>query len=235
MRLLAVDTATEICGVALMTQGRTDAQVVYDHGETHTRHVMRAIDSVLESARAPLSSVDAFVVTRGPGSFTGLRIGISTVKGLAMAMDKPLVGVSSLAVLANQADAQFQRICPMIDARRNELYWGLYQRSHEGVMALSPETVGPADQIAAHLDAPCLFIGNGVPLYRDIIEDKLDVTAHWALPEQGRLQPAVLARLGWQKLQQGPPDDVLTFGPVYLRASDAEKNRAKVSRDPKHR
>jgi tRNA threonylcarbamoyladenosine biosynthesis protein TsaB len=225
MRLLAVDTATEICGVALATDGDLEAEVVLHHGQTHTRHIIPAIEAVLDQARVSLSAVDAFVVTRGPGSFTGLRIGISTVKGLAMATGKPMVGISTLAVLAHQAQGRSELVCPIIDARRNELYWALYERRKTGLQARMPETVGPAGLIPGHIDAPCFFIGNGVLSYQSHIQEKIDGPSLWASPEQGHIQPAVLARLGLEKLRAGRTDDLLTFGPVYLRKSDAEISR----------
>lgn len=222
MRLLAVDTATEICGMALTNDGKLEAELILDHGETHTRHIMAAIESVLDQADLTLAAIDAFVVTRGPGSFTGLRIGISTVKGLAMATGKPMVGISTLSVLAHQAEGNSTLICPVIDARRNELYWSLFQRSETDLQIRMPETVGPADQISAQIDAPCMFIGNGVPLYQELLQEKINQPVHWASPEKGRIQPAVVARLGLKKIEAGQTDDIMTFGPVYLRKSDAE-------------
>ncbi len=229
MQLLAVDTATERCGVALAADGHTQAEVVLDHGGTHTRHIMTAIASVLDRAHVELAAIDAFVVTRGPGSFTGLRIGISTVKGLAVATGKPMVGISTLDVLAHQAHTESQLICPVIDARRQELYWSLYANGPKGVQPRTPETVGPADQIPAVIDTSCFFIGNGVPLYQKQLQAQIHSPIQWASPEQGRLQPAVVAHLGWQKFKTGRTDDAATFGPVYLRKSDAEINLEKAS------
>lgn len=230
MRILAVDTATEVCSVAIGADDHLVAQVVMDHGETHTRHVMAAIASVLDRAGLALSAIDAFAVTQGPGSFTGLRIGISTVKGLAVATGKPMVGVSTLAALAHQAEGDERLICPLIDARRNELYWALYQRSNTGLKRCWPETVGPADQIPAQIKAPCRFIGNGVPLYQGQLQDQISAPVQWASPQQGRIQPAVVARMGWEKLSAGSVEDVIAFGPVYLRKSDAEISRNKAQK-----
>lgn len=227
MRLLAVDTATEICGVALSVDDRIRAQVVLGHGETHTRHIMAAIESVLVQAGVALSGVDAFAVTQGPGSFTGLRIGISTVKGLAVATGKPIVGVSTLAALARQAEGQSELVCPLIDARRSEVYWSLYKRGKSGLQVCLPESVGPADQIPLTINASCLFIGNGVPLYQHQLQKGIDHPVQWAQPNQNVLQPSVVAHLGFRKLADGGGDDVMTFGPVYLRKSDAEINRQK--------
>lgn len=227
MILLAVDTATEICGVALSRNGDVEAHVVLNHGETHTRHVMAAISSVLDRAGVALSAIDAYAVTQGPGSFTGLRIGISTVKGLAVATGKPLVGISTLEILAHQAAGEEKIICPVIDARRNELYWAIYLRSDGEIQNQAPESVGAADQIIQQIDAPCLFIGNGVMHYRQQLEAAIPFKTSWSSQEEGYLQPAVLARLAHNKIVAGIHDDVMAFGPVYLRKSDAEISREK--------
>lgn len=222
MRLLAVDTATDICGVAIYREGNVEAQEVLNHGETHTRHVMAAISTVLDRAGVALAAIDAFAVTRGPGSFTGLRIGISTVKGMALATGKPMVGISTLEILAHQAQGQAKLVCPIIDARRSELYWSIYRQGRQGIQPHTRECVGPADDIPRQVDAPCLFIGNGVMLYRQQLEAAIPFQTSWTSQEQGCLQPSVLARLAHQKIDAGMHDDVMTFGPVYLRKSDAE-------------
>jgi tRNA threonylcarbamoyladenosine biosynthesis protein TsaB len=220
--LLAVDTATEICGIALVVDGRIHAELMLSRGITHTQSVLSAIDAVLAISGLTAGDVDAYAVTRGPGSFTGLRIGISTVKGLAFATAKPMVGISSLEVLAHQAPDSADLICPLMDARRNEVYWALYRREKDGIKAIMAERVGPATEVADAIQAPCQFIGNGVPTYRSVLRKKLTYPAQWAGSALNNLRPAVLARKAWQRLQEGKTDDPRTFEPVYLRKSDAE-------------
>lgn len=224
-RLLAVDTATEICGVALAVDGQVEAELVLSRGITHTRSVLSAVDAVLEISGLEAGDLDAYAVTRGPGSFTGLRIGISTIKGMALATGKPMVGISSLEVLAHQATGGTDLICPMMDARRKEVYWALYRREGDRLTAVTAEQVGPAEEIAEAVKETCQFIGNGVPPYRAILQKKLTCPGRWAANELNHLRPAVLARLALQRLQEGKTDDVGTFEPVYLRKSDAELQR----------
>ncbi len=223
--LLAVDTATEICGVALAVDGRVRTELILNNRITHTQSVMSAIDAVLGMAGLCAEDVDAYAVTRGPGSFTGLRIGISTVKGLALATAKPLVGISSLEVLAHQAADRSDLICPVMDARRREVYWTLYQREADRLAAIMTERVGPVADIAPHIGQPCLFIGNGVPPYRSELKNALMYPAVWTENEANDLRPGVLARMAWQRLQDGEISDTRTFAPVYLRKSDAELHR----------
>jgi tRNA threonylcarbamoyladenosine biosynthesis protein TsaB len=223
--LLAVDTATEICGIALVVDGRVHAELILSRGITHTQSVLSATDAVLAITGLKTGDLDAYAVTRGPGSFTGLRIGISTVKGLAFATAKPMVGISSLAVLAHQAPGSADLVCPMMDARRNEVYWTLYRRGNDGMKAIMAERVGPATGIVGAVQEACQFIGNGVPSYRSVIQSALNYPAQWAGSELNSLRPAVLARLAWQRFEAGDTDDPRTFEPVYLRKSDAELHR----------
>ncbi len=221
--LLAVDTATESCGVAVITDGRIQAELSLDHGETHTKHILTAIDEALNLAGVALKEIDAFAVTRGPGSFTGLRIGISTMKGMAFATGKPIIGVSSLEVLANQAEGDLRLVCPVIDARRNEIYWSVYRRKVGTLSPLTSEQVGSVDQMAGQIDDACMFIGNIAPRYSAQLLQLVKQTSQWAPACDNAIRPAVLAQLAWQRFHLGRVDDVKTFVPVYIRKSDAEK------------
>ncbi len=227
MRLLAVDTATSICGVALIHHNTVEAALALDTGQTHTRTIMDAIQSILRFCDIALQDIDGFVATQGPGSFTGLRIGISTVKGLATATEKPMTGVSTLAVLAHQAVTTCDLICPMIDARRGEVYWTLLRRNGSRWVSVVPERVGPAIEALERIDTSCCFIGNGAVAYRESLESELHLTRQWATEDRNSLQPATVAQLGALKFQAGDTLDPATFAPVYLRKSDAEINLRK--------
>ena len=127
MRILAVDTSTRSCSVAVVDGNDLLAEVTSGNGQTHSRHLMAMIDSVLGLAGLDLSMTDGLAFTCGPGSFTGLRIGISTILGLAAATRKPIVGISGLDALAMQAATPDMTICPLIDGRRNEVYCARYR------------------------------------------------------------------------------------------------------------
>ncbi len=224
-KLLAVDTATESCGAAVLADGRIQAELSLNHGETHTKHILPAIDEVLCLAGVSLTEIDAFAVTRGPGSFTGLRIGISTMKGMAFATGKPIIGVSSLEVLAYQAEGDSRLVCPVIDARRHEIYWRVYRRSVDTLTPLTSERVGSVEQLAGRIDDTCMFIGHVVPGYTTQLLQLVKQTCQWAPAGNNAIRPAVLAQLAWQRFHSGRVDDVKTFVPVYIRKSDAEKMR----------
>lgn len=227
MNILAVDTATEVCGVALARDGGdVVAELCLNQGRTHTDTLMAAIDAVLRLADFSLKQVDAFAVTRGPGSFTGLRIGISTVKGLALATGKPMVGVSTLTALACRAPEGIARICPMIDARRRQVYWSLYERRKEGLVQVHPETVGPPREAADQVSGPCLFVGNGARLYSEQLRTDLSQPQWFLAAGAGldTLSAAAVARLAGEQLARGERADVHRFAPVYIRPSDAHVN-----------
>jgi tRNA threonylcarbamoyladenosine biosynthesis protein TsaB len=225
MRVLAVDTATEICAVALWEDGRIAVQICLGRGANHARVLMQAIHEVFERSGASPGDLDAFVVSRGPGSFTGLRIGVATAKGLATAAGKPIVGVSTLDVLAHQAPDVTPLICPMIDARRGEVYWSVYRRTNTGLVMLSPEAVGAPEQVRIEGRQPCLFIGSGARQYASVLQQR-STGIVLAEAAQHDPDPGTLARLGGMLLMQGHTEDVHRFTPVYLRKSDAESGQS---------
>ena len=224
MRILAVDTSTEICGVAIAEGSTLLAEITLAHGQTHAKFLMEAIQNALALTRTHAKDVQGLVVSRGPGSFTGLRIGISTVKGLAVAWQKPAVGISSLAVLAHQADGIHPLICPMIDARRKEIYWSLYRRQDDKLVQQIPDQVGDVRNVLDCLQEPCLFVGSGALFCKKQIDQTLSASALWPSPIQHAVRAGVLAKLGWQHLQKALPNDIQDLAPVYLRRSDAEIN-----------
>jgi tRNA threonylcarbamoyladenosine biosynthesis protein TsaB len=229
--LLAVDTATESCGVAIMVDGRVRAALRLSHGQTHARFLMQAVDSALMLSRMTLSDIDVFAATRGPGSFTGLRIGISTVKGLAFGMGKPIVGVSSLEVLAHQAIGCAPLVCVMLDARRSEVYWCFYKQRHDFLSPITDEQVGPVKELLDRLDGPCVAIGNAALLYADQLHAKAGQAIQLAPAVCHEIQPDTVAQLAWHRFQQGSMEDPDGFVPVYLRKSDAQINRDKKTID----
>lgn len=224
MRILAVDTATEVCGVAIMVDGSLVTESTASQGKTHAQGLVDNIRAALVTAGMTMGDLTGLVVTRGPGSFTGLRIGISTVKGLAAATGKPLVGISTLSVLAHQSPDNARWVCPMIDARRSEVYWSLYERRAGCMVRVHAEQAGRPEQIKVAPDGPCLFIGNGAQRYAATIEQCAPYPVMFADQHCHAPQPGTLARLGMQRLQQGHCDDPRFFTPVYLRKSDARKS-----------
>ncbi|MBI5896745.1 MAG: tRNA (adenosine(37)-N6)-threonylcarbamoyltransferase complex dimerization subunit type 1 TsaB [Desulfobacterales bacterium] len=232
MRILALDTATEVCGLALWVDGQVQAERRIKQGLTHTKVLMPALRTLLQEAGMQATALDGWAVTQGPGSFTGLRIGISAVKGLALATGQPFAGVSTLAVLAHQAPAPALWVCPMIDARRQQVYWSLYRRQGDDLVPVLPERAGSVEEAMTLIGdrGPCLFIGNGARLYSEMIQVHMGVKAQLADDALHDLQPGMVARLGSRRLAQGTAENLHHFTPVYLRSADAQMPSAGVKR-----
>jgi tRNA threonylcarbamoyladenosine biosynthesis protein TsaB len=225
MNLLAVDTSTPTGGVAVVQNDRVVAAIQVTSKKTHARRVMSAIDTALHMALMDVGQLDGYVVTVGPGSFTGLRIGISAVKGLGFATNKPAAGVSTLEVLAYPFAWFPHLVCPMLDARKEQVYSALYQWGGNGPSEkIAPEcVVDPAGWLDT-IDGQCLFVGDGAMLYRRLIEDKLGGRAMFAPPCLNTLQVAVVAEIGLKEFEKGNGVDVAHLAPRYIRSSDAEIN-----------
>ena len=229
MKILAVDTATKSCSVAIVQKETILAEITLVREQTHSKHLMEVIKSVSLLSGIAISDLDGFAVTRGPGSFTGLRIGLSTVKGLAAASGKPIVGISSLKCLAIQSYVPSFSICPIIDARKGEVYWAFYRYQDSQLQQLYPEQVTPPGNILSDIHEPCVFVGNGAHLYQEVIGLELGNLAHFAPDSQSIIRGATVAFLSQNRFVKGNIDDSSSLAPCYIRRSDAEINLAKKS------
>lgn len=222
MKILALDTATPSLSVAVTDGQAVLAEITLSSGETHSKHLMPVIEQMLGLSGLAVADLDGFAVTKGPGSFTGLRIGISTIKGLATATAKPLAGVSSLNVLAVQAGESSFLICPLLDARRKEVYFARYRTEGGVLKRLSVDQVGSVEAVVPEAGKDCLFIGNGVGLYQTVLKKIMGSRAHFEPGFQNIIRAAVVAHLGREKIERNQTDPVDTFEPIYLRKSDAK-------------
>jgi tRNA threonylcarbamoyladenosine biosynthesis protein TsaB len=230
MNFLAVDTASRSCSVAVGGGRQPAVELTAAAGRTHATHLMNMICAVLNLAELDWLQLDGFGVTIGPGSFTGLRIGVSTIKGLVFATGKPVCGISSLDILAHQALPWPFDICPMLDARKGEVYAGLYRWRDGRLQHVAAERVLPPEEALRDIHDPCLFIGDGAQLYRDRITEHMGGKAHIAPPERNFIHAASLARLAVVRYENHGGDDLDSLAPRYVRQSDAkEPLPAKVS------
>lgn len=220
MYVLGIDTSTMTGGAALVEDGNLLGEYVLSIRTTHSERLLPAVERLLEDAGVAVKDLEAVAVTVGPGSFTGIRIGVATAKGFAYALQKKLIGVSTLEAFACQFQAFPGIVVPMIDSRRSEVY---AQAFHGGASLAGPW----AEPLQNVLDwcrsqaQPCLIVGDGSLTYRDQIKQGLP-KAVFPPPEFALLRPAAVAGLGWEKLQAGEWADPFTVNPVYLRKTEAE-------------
>lgn len=222
MKILAVDTATKSCSVAIVDKESLLAEMTVVNEQTHSKHLLEMIRLVVKHSGLNLSDLNGFAVTRGPGSFTGLRIGISSIKGLAAAQGKPIAGISSLDALARQVSFSPYLICSLIDARRDEVYSSRY-RYKDGQLKKEGEEqdVSPEDALD-EINEPCIFVGSGAVLYRKAIKDKLGEYAYFAQAYENTIRASTVARLSMDRFENDDTDDAETFVPNYIRKSDAQ-------------
>lgn len=224
MKILAVDTATKSCSVAVVQEKSLLAEITTVRKQSHSKQLMEMINRVIGLSGLALSELDGFAVTRGPGTFTGLRIGISAVKGLSVAYGKPIVGVSSLGALAMQASYFPYLICPLIDARKGEVYFSRYRLRNGQLKKEADENVFTPEKALVDLNEPCLFIGDGALNYQQMILNKMGTSAFFASSFQNTIRASTVAYLSMKKFKNNDTDDVVRFVPHYIRRSDAELN-----------
>ena len=222
MKILAVDTATKSCSVAIVDKESLLAEMTVVTEQTHSKHLLEMISIVIKHSGLNLSDLNGFAVTRGPGSFTGLRIGISSVKGLAAAQGKPIVGVSSLDALARQVSFSPYLINSLIDARRDEVYSSRYRYKDGNLIKEGKEqAVSPGDALD-EINEPCIFVGSGAVLYQKAIKDKLGEYAYFAQAYENTIRASTVASLSMDRFEKGDTEDAETFVPNYIRKSDAQ-------------
>ncbi|WP_304511702.1 tRNA (adenosine(37)-N6)-threonylcarbamoyltransferase complex dimerization subunit type 1 TsaB [Desulfobacula sp.] len=221
MKLLCLSTAEPGCSLAIIDGTSIVCEEFWTARLTHSRRLVKMIEHMLaDRACMELSDIDAFVAARGPGSFTGLRIGISVVKGMAYAMGKPGVGVSSLDGIAFRFVHSSIPVCVMMDARRNEVYCAVYHFDHGRLVSKSQERVVCPEDAIEMADGAALFAGSGSKAYRDIIEQTADhpVIAHDFLDSVNAAALALSLSLKDNFLDN--PENILV--PSYIRKSDAQ-------------
>lgn len=226
MKVLAVESTSMAAGAALIQEDRLIGEIRTNHRKTHSEQLLPMIDQLLALCECPLSQVDILAVSVGPGSFTGIRIGVATVKGLAQALGKPVVGVNSLEALAWQANAFQGLVVPLVDAQRNLVYTGMYRfKDSRMETLLQPDVLHIQELLEAVKDwkEDLFFLGDAMVLHRETLEKTLGERARCALPFQAMPSAASLAQCALEKALAGEGVPAAAIQPVYLRTSQAEK------------
>ena len=226
MKLLCLSTAESGCSLAILDGTILKCEEFWEARLTHSKRLIQMIDHMLENrAEMELSDMDAFVAANGPGSFTGLRIGISVVKGLAYAMGKPAAGVSSLDGVAFRFVHSSLPVCVMMDARRGEVYCAVYQFDHGRLVWKSQEKVLSPVEAVAMTDGVTLFAGSGSKVYKEIIEQTAENPTFTPVFSDTVSATALAGSLYANETFMAAPEKFLTendIQPNYIRKSDAQ-------------
>lgn len=246
MRVLAIDSSGLTATVAVVEDTQTVAEYTINYKKTHSQTLLPMIDEVVKMTELDLNTIDAIAVAGGPGSFTGLRIGSATAKGLGFALNKPLIHVPTVDGLAYNVYGCEDIICPIMDARRNQVYTGIYTFSRKAGTKEGSNLVEPVfqvikmqmavsiEELAERLNRyrrPVVFLGDGVPVYENILAEKLTVPYSFAPAYMNRQRAAVVGTLGIQYYKAGKFETAEEHRPDYLRVSQAERERAQREKE----
>jgi tRNA threonylcarbamoyladenosine biosynthesis protein TsaB len=219
--LLTLDTTTRSGGIALSRGSELLAEYSCQVPGHHTDWLLQAIKHTLADTGLTLQQLDGIGVMRGPGAFTGLRVGMATAKGLAIGLGLPMVGISSLQTLAVGLCTQLP-VCALFDARKQEVYAGVYRADEFPPRPLGPERVVGPEQLLASLAGEILFVGDGAVAYRELIESCYGGQGRFAAGPANRLRPGAAAALAYAAWESGEACSPAALNPLYIRPSEAE-------------
>lgn len=216
MRLLSADTSSRRFSIALLDNTRLVDEFIAETPDRHSSALLPEIERLLSKNSFDIEEIDAFCVGLGPGSFTGLRIGLTTIRGLAMALKKPLVGVASIDVIAHNLIGHDGIICPIIDAKQGNVYARLYRSGKDAMMAKSGFLLLTIDSLLKKIRCKTIFLGDGLLAYRAIIEEKKAYPVEFAPETFWYPNAGVLGYLGLKRLKSRGGDNPFKLAPLYI-------------------
>jgi tRNA threonylcarbamoyladenosine biosynthesis protein TsaB len=230
MKILGIDSSGLTASAAIVSGDMLAAEFTVNNKQTHSQTLLPMIDQVVKMSGIALEEIDGIAVAAGPGSFTGLRIGSSTAKGMALALDKLIISVPTLEGLAYRMAGFSGVICPLMDARRNQVYTGIYQITENQLKCLLGQSAMDIQEIVEKVNdfgQNVVFLGDGVPVYETVIKENVLVPYQFAPLHLNRQSAAAVAALGALYMAEGRTEDAREHKPVYLRQSQAEREREK--------
>lgn len=229
MKVLGLDSSGLVASVAVVEDQELRGEFTVNFKKTHSQTLLPMLDELAQMIELDLNTIDAIAVAGGPGSFTGLRIGSATAKGLGLALDKPLVHVPTIDALAYNLYGAKDLICPLMDARRNQTYTGLYHFDEAGVMQVDlPQCAVGIEEILDKINEkqqPVIFLGDGVSVFEEIIRQNCKVPYQFAPAHVNKQRAAAVAALGLIYFKEGRYESAAEHKPDYLRLSQAERER----------
>lgn len=235
MKILALDSSGLVASVAVVEDDGVNssllAEYTVNYKKTHSQTLLPMLDEIARMIELDLNTIDAIAVAAGPGSFTGLRIGSATAKGLGLALDKPLVHVPTVDALAYNLYGTDRVICPLMDARRNQVYTGIYEFRNNELSVIEPQMAVGIDVIAGKLRAlgrEVVFLGDGVPVFRKALMEELmqGMDFSFAPAHLNKQRAGAVAALAVSYVRAGKIETAAEHRPDYLRPSQAERERA---------
>ncbi len=224
MKVLAIETSGIVASAAVVENGKTVGELTANYKMTHSQTIMPIIDSILTLTQTDIKSIDYIACSRGPGSFTGLRIGVATAKGLAHGLNKPVIPVPTLAALAYNIFNTECLVCPIIDARRQQVYSSVFCWENGAMKTVFDESVQNINELTETLKSlkkDVIFLGDGVPIYK---EKLMECDDFYFAPANCNLQRAAsVAALAEILVRENKHVCGFDFSPVYLRKSQAER------------
>lgn len=228
MKILGLDSSGLVASVAVQEDGELIAEYTTNYKKTHSQTLLPMLDEVKKMIDLDLSALDAIAVAAGPGSFTGLRIGSATAKGLGLALDLPIVPVPTVEALAYQLWGADGYICPVMDARRNQTYTGIYMFEHGEFHTILPQCAIGIEDLLEQINEnghSVIFLGDGVPVFQEQIKTMIRVPFLFAPAHRSRQSAAAVAALGMEYYKKGQFITADLHVPEYLRLSQAERER----------
>ena len=229
MKILGLDSSGIVASVAIVEDDVLIAEYTVNYKKTHSQTLLPMLDEIAKMTELDLNSIDAIVVAAGPGSFTGLRIGSATAKGLGLALKKPLIAIPTVEGLAYNLYDIPGLICPIMDARRKQVYTGIYRFTDHQLKVVEDQMAVPMETVIEKLNQygeAVTFLGDGVSVFHELIAEKMTVPYSFAPAHVNKQRAAAVAALGEIYYRQGKTETAMEHVPDYLRVSQAERERA---------
>lgn len=229
MKILALDSSGLVASVAVIENDILSAEYTINYKKTHSQTLLPMLDEIVKMLDLELAEVDAIAVASGPGSFTGLRIGSATAKGLGLALKKPIISIPTVDGLAYNLFGTNQLICPIMDAKRNQVYTGLYEFQKDEFKVVEKQMATGINDIIDKINSigrNVIFLGDGVPVYKDVIGDTIKVEYSFAPAHLSKQRAGAVGALATIYYKNGLMESALSHEPDYLRLSQAERELA---------
>ena len=239
MKVLGIESSGIVASVAIVEDNMLLGEYTINHKRTHSRTLMPMLDELKKNIELDLESLDAIAVAAGPGSYTGLRISSSTAKGLGMVLNIPIVSVPTIDALAYNLWGSGDYICPIMDARRSQVYTGVYRFDKGKMVTIVKQKVDDINNLLMYLakmpesnrEGDIIFLGDGVSLHRDLIVEKLGDKAGFAPASKNMNKASSVAALGVEYITLGKVESASEHRPYYLKLSQAERERLEEGKD----